>query len=306
MTALQAEKPGYGGAEQKGPSSQNGGETKRSEAGSGEVEESRHGEGIVANAAMGEEIADVGDEGFVAGDPEAIDKSERDGAAEDGKGGVGGSDRTACGAVFGVDGFGSGESGGHEDQEREGGGEGVVFLIGREREEDENESGEEGQEQSGALGKCGDSEESFGCLGDALAPSQRLDEEENNCNKYSEEAWDVCGLSKSQTDDDDGEGLPVEDLIFGKRVGRIVTLEGVPRLQNEGAAEQRPGKEPDEMEAPKEGAGEFVVVHRVGAPKEAEKVLVDEVEPEEAVAVHATGVAEAGENVPGSGDCEEK
>ena len=76
MTALQAEKPGYGGAEQKGHSSQNGGETKRSEAGSGEVEESRHGEGIVANAAMGEEIADVGDEGFVAGDPEAIDKSE--------------------------------------------------------------------------------------------------------------------------------------------------------------------------------------------------------------------------------------
>ena len=35
-------------------------------------------------------------------------------------------------------------------------------------------------------------------------------------------------------------------------------------------------------------------------------MLVDEVEPEEAVAVHAAGVAEAGEDVPGSGDCEEE
>src|ERR1700727_2869268 len=144
MTALQAEKPGYGGAEQKGHSSEIGGEAKRSEAGSGEVEQSRHGEGIVANAAMGEEITDVGDERFVAGDPEAIDKSEGDGDAEDGNGGVSGSDRTACRAVFGVDVFSPGESGGHEHEKREIGGEGVVLLVGREGEEDENESGEQG------------------------------------------------------------------------------------------------------------------------------------------------------------------
>ena len=40
--------------------------------------------------------------------------------------------------------------------------------------------------------------------------------------------------------------------------------------------------------------------------EEAEEVLVDEVEPEEAVAVHAAGVAEAGEDVPGGGDGEEE
>jgi len=35
-------------------------------------------------------------------------------------------------------------------------------------------------------------------------------------------------------------------------------------------------------------------------------VLVDEVEPEEAVAVGAAGVAETGEDVPGSGDGQEE
>ncbi len=45
------------------------------------------------------------------------------------------------------------------------------------------------------------------------------------------------------------------------------------------------------MEAPEEIAGELVVVHRVALAEEAQEVLVDEVEPEEAVAVHASGVA---------------
>ena len=35
-------------------------------------------------------------------------------------------------------------------------------------------------------------------------------------------------------------------------------------------------------------------------------MLVDEVEPEEAVAVQASGVAQAGEDVPGGGDGEEE
>ena len=38
----------------------------------GEVEEVGHGEGVVADAAVGEEVADVGDEGVVAGGPEAV------------------------------------------------------------------------------------------------------------------------------------------------------------------------------------------------------------------------------------------
>ena len=60
------------------------------------------------------------------------------------------------------------------------------------------------------------------------------------------------------------------------------------------------------MEAPEEVAGELVVVHGDALAEEAQEVLVDEVEPEEAVAVHAAGVAEAGEDVPGSCDGEEE
>ncbi len=70
--------------------------------------------------------------------------------------------------------------------------------------------------------------------------------------------------------------------------------------------EEAPGKEPDEVEAPVEVAGELVVVHGDAPAEEAEEVLVDEVEPEEAVAVHAAGVAQAGEDVPGGGDGEEE
>ena len=60
------------------------------------------------------------------------------------------------------------------------------------------------------------------------------------------------------------------------------------------------------MEGPVEGGGELVVVAGDAAAEEAEDVLVDEVEPEEAVAVHASGVAQAGEDVPGGGDGEEE
>ena len=60
------------------------------------------------------------------------------------------------------------------------------------------------------------------------------------------------------------------------------------------------------MQAPEEVAGELVVVLGEALAEEAEEVLVDEVEPEEAVAVHAAGVAQAGEDVPGGGDGEEE
>ena len=55
------------------------------------------------------------------------------------------------------------------------------------------------------------------------------------------------------------------------------------------------------MEGPVEGTGEFVVVARDAAAKEAEDVFVDEVEPEEAMAVESSCVAQASEGVPGGG-----
>ena len=150
-----AEKPRCGGAKQEGDSGKGGRETKRGEAGAGEVEKRRHREGVVADATMGKQITDVGDEGFVAGDPEAVDQSDGDGNAEDREDGVSGGDPAACGAVWRmlwrIDVFCLGESGGREHEEREVGREGVVLLISREREEHQDKGGEQSEEKSGAL-----------------------------------------------------------------------------------------------------------------------------------------------------------
>ena len=137
---------------------------RRSAAKLGPVRSKRrgHGEGVVADAAVGEEVADVGDEGEVAGGPEAVGEGESDGDAEDGEGGVGEGDPAAGGFVFGVGVFGAGEGGGDEDQEREVGGEGVVLLVGGEGEEDQDEGGEEGEEEGGALGEGARSEKGLG------------------------------------------------------------------------------------------------------------------------------------------------
>ncbi len=117
----------------------------------------------------------------------------------------------------------------------------------------------------------------------------------------------MCATSlRKNAGDGDCERLPEEVLAFEERIGVGVTLEGAVGLLDEGAAEEAPGEEPDEVEAPEEVAGELVVVLGEALAEEAEEVLVDEVEPEEAVAVHAAGVAQAGEDVPGRGDGQEE
>ena len=65
------------GPMRKGEGSETRRQAKRGEAGTGEVEEVGHGEGVVAYAAVGEEVADVGNEGDVAGGPEAVGEGER-------------------------------------------------------------------------------------------------------------------------------------------------------------------------------------------------------------------------------------
>ena len=253
VVAFGAEEPGDGGAKGKGEGGKGGGESERGEAGAGEIEEVRHGEGVVAYAAVGEEVADVGDEGEVAGGPEAKEERDGDGKADDGEGGVGDGDPAAGGAVFRVGGFGAGEGCGDEDEEWEVGGEGVVLLIGGDGEEDQDECGVEGEEQGGAL-SVGEGAEGFGKAGAMTADP---------------------------------------------------TVEGDAWKRDE----ERPGEEPDEVKAPEEVSGELVVVHGEALAEETEEVLVDEVEPEEAVAMAeegAVGVAEAGEDVPGSGDREEE
>ncbi len=75
-----------------------------------------------------------------------------------------------------------------------------------------------------------------------------------------------------------------------------------PGDEDGGGSEEAPGKEPDEVQRPVERGGELVVVARDAAAEEAQQVFVDEVEPEEAVAARAAGVAQAGEDVPRRGD----
>ena len=86
---------------------------------------------------------------------------------------------------------------------------------------------------------------------------------------------------------------------------RVTTPASIPGCEAK-RDKEAPGEEPDEVEAPVEVAGELVVVTRDAAAEEAEDVLVDEVEPEEAVAIHPPCVAQAGENVPRSGHGEEE
>jgi len=91
---------------------------------------------------------------------------------------------------------------------------------------------------------------------------------------------------------------------------------GLPGDGEEGGDEQAPWEEPDEVEEPVRIAGELVVVVGVAQGEEAQEVLVDEVEVEEAVdvaegGVVADGVAlvrigEAAEDVPGGGDGQEE
>ena len=96
------------------------------------------------------------------------------------------------------------------------------------------------------------------------------------------------------------------EVEFGRGWIEVVAAPAADGVDEEERSEEAPGEEPDQVEAPVEVAGELVVVRRDAAAEEAEDVLVDEVEPEEAVAVHAAGVAQAGEDVPGGGDGEEE
>ena len=88
--------------------------------------------------------------------------------------------------------------------------------------------------------------------------------------------------------------------------GASALLKDLPTLDEGEGKEEAPGEEPYDVEAPEEIAGELVVVHWIALAEEAQEVLVDEVEPEEAVAVHAAGVAQASEDVPWRGDGEEE
>ena len=137
---------------------------------------------------------------------------------------------------------------------------------------------------------------------------EAVEQEEDECREDGEEVRNLQGVLEDKAHKDYSVGLPVEGPCFvgGCGIGSAIALECGVGLMDERSAEERPGEEPDKMEAPKERAWELVVVHRIASAEEAEEVLVDEVEPEEPVAVHAAGVAQASEDVPRSCDEEER
>ena len=96
-----------------------------------------------------------------------------------------------------------------------------------------------------------------------------------------------------------------------RRASGVVVGSGFEGKFGDGREVDRPGKEPDKMKQPEEAARDGVVVARVAEIEEAEKLFIDEVEPEEAVILPGSTVetegevrriAEGGEDVPGRGD----
>jgi hypothetical protein len=68
--------------------------------------------------------------------------------------------------------------------------------------------------------------------------------------------------------------------------------------------ERAPGKQPDKKQAPEENERDGAIVDGVALAEITEKMLVDEVKPEEALRLARGGIAQRCENVPGSGDQE--
>ena len=153
VAALHAKSPGDGWAEAKSQEGEDGGEAEGGEGLAGQVEQMRGGEGVVADGAVGEEVADVWNEGEVAGVPEAVGQGGGDQCSENGEGGVGEADVAAAGFVDRVGLLGAGDGGAGEEEDGEPGREGVVLLVGGEGEEEEDEGCEEGEEEGGAGGE---------------------------------------------------------------------------------------------------------------------------------------------------------
>src|ERR1700722_3766151 len=91
---------------------------------------------------------------------------------------------------------------------------------------------------------------------------------------------------------------------------------GGPRPPDHQRQIDAPGKEPDQVQAPVENKRKFVVVDGITPAKKTQHLFVDEVEIKEAVhvapagnvahRVTGAGIAQSGEDVPGSGDGKKK
>ena len=191
-------------------------------------------------------LADVGRGGDGARGDDSVAEGVGGGDSDVCEGGVAPGEPGARGSgVF----FSAGEGAGAEDDEREVGGEGVVLLIGRDGEEDQDEGGVESEEPVGAGAEFGSRHVAGGA--------------------------DEVGFLNVEVDGAAAGGAEVVEPVFA----------GLPGAEDEDRGEEAPRGEPDEVEGPVEVAGELVVVVGVAGAKEAEEMFVEEVEVEEAVDV---------------------
>src|SRR6185437_3113309 len=214
------------------------------------VEEVRGGERVVAYAAMGEQDSDVGNVGKVARRPQPV--SERGGGeySYGGKGGLHACEPFAGGAdparVAAWSFFDASECA--RDKDEDGGPRrpGVVLLIGRNGEEDQDEDGVDAEQESGSSAEADD------------------------CGGTRYRLRRGTGFEIGQVG-----GLVVD--VGGK--GSTIT----PGPNHGGGNKDAPREQPHELAKPVGEPRLLVVVVRVALAEEAQEMLVNEVEVEEAV-----------------------
>ena len=169
-----------------------------------------------------------------------------------------------------------GHHAGDEHEQRRPGGEGVVLLVGGDREKQQSKRGEQAQQPDGAHAEF----------------------------EMGNVAGHVVAGGVVEIEIDGLAGIATQVLQ--------PAMAGFPGHDESGGQEEAPGEEPDQVEQPVGGEGQPVVVVRVALAEETEEVLVDEVEIPEPVDVaerrviadgmSLVGIGEAGEDVPGRGD----
>src|SRR5689334_18846159 len=87
-------------------------------------------------------------------------------------------------------------------------------------------------------------------------------------------------------------GGPGERLRSHGSIGIDTTLPQSSRKERD-RRKQAPGKEPDQVKAPVKVAGKLVVVTRRSPAQKTQDVLIDEVEPEEAVPIHSLRIPQS-------------
>ncbi len=273
------------GPSRKASAARIAGHPQRCEGLRGQVEDVRHGERVLADGAVCEQRADVGVVGQVARAPHAVEQRDGGGQAQADEESMREGDGAARFKRAGVGLLGARDGGRDQQQQRQVGGERVVLLVGREREEQQHDDGEDGEQKDGALLRVDAVE---GRRREAGLLALRGDEAHAIGRQHDQHRRDQVRSGKRRAqrqDDEDHYELERRQELGVARQGQRLVREAPPQRRRAQRQEERPGEEPDEVRGPVEPARQLVEVGGNASSEEAQHVLVDEVEPEEAVVV---------------------